>query len=82
MTQKEWDTRQQDLRLDIVGHLKQDEIITLERYQSLDPSTPLAEKIKWLGEGNPFEPSLDFEWIVQGGITIEMKRVRRAELQE
>ena len=76
----EWEIRQDALRIDLRGiWLQPDEIITLERYQSIDPSIPLADKIRWLVGDGPFEPSLDFSWSVYGDIGVEMKRVGRAE---
>jgi len=76
----QWEIRQNALNIDTgTIWLQPYEIVTLERYQSMDPSVPLADKIRWLNCEGSFEPSLDFSWSVYGGVGVEMKHVGRAE---
>ena len=77
----EWECRQKNLRLDTKGEwLKPDEILSLERFQQLEPQVPLSDKIVWIRrDEDSFLPTDDFKWTANNGIRIEMKHVHRAE---
>ena len=77
----EWTQRQKALNISTGGDwLEIGDIEGLEHYQSLEPNIPLSKKIKWIPTDKiGRKPTDDFGWLANGGIHIEMKRVRNAK---
>ena len=63
--------------------LELDEILTYEHLATVHPERPLAQQIKLLPLGEVTEkgrlPSHDFAWLDRGGLSVDAKRVRRAD---
>lgn len=70
--------RQEALGLDTGGdELTPDELAFLERYQALEPGTPLCAKVRWIPRDRVrYRPTNDFVWLDQGGIEVELKCTR------
>jgi len=69
----EIEARQQALKIDFGWNwLKENEISSLERFQSIEPQVPLSQKIIWI----PYVPGTktsDFWWVKRDGCQWEMK---------